>query len=177
MAPNAEVVFTNEYLHTVYLKDQNNKIFYDKLTYIYVEFPKFKKTEAELVTHQDKWLYIFKNLATLQEVPITCHEPVFEYIFDKATVANFTADEHAAYLASSLALSDYANTINTAKREGKVEGKIEGLAEGEEIGLQKGKQEIAIEMLRDGDSIEKVARCTHLPTADIISLKQKYIAN
>lgn len=91
-------------------------------------------------------------------MPTTCHDRVFEYIFEKATVANFTADEHAAYLASSLALSDYANTINTAKRE----GKIEGLVEGEEIGLQNAKQEIAIEMLRDGDSIEKVVRCTRL---------------
>ena len=31
-----------------------NEVFYDKLTYVYVEIPKFNKTEDELVTMYDK---------------------------------------------------------------------------------------------------------------------------
>ncbi|WP_353573267.1 Rpn family recombination-promoting nuclease/putative transposase, partial [Candidatus Albibeggiatoa sp. nov. BB20] len=44
--------------HEVQLFDKNTKkVFFDKLTYIYLEMPKFTKTEAELKTHYDKWLY------------------------------------------------------------------------------------------------------------------------
>lgn len=46
----------SEVVHTIKLKNQNGKIFYDKLTYIYLEMPNFKKTEAELETRLDKWL-------------------------------------------------------------------------------------------------------------------------
>ena len=48
------------------LKQQGSKqissLTYDKLTFIYLEMAKFDKTEAELVTHFDKWLYLLKNL-------------------------------------------------------------------------------------------------------------------
>ena len=54
----------------VKLMDTHTKeVFYDKLTYIYLEMPKFRKTEQELVTDFDKWLYAIKNLATLMERP------------------------------------------------------------------------------------------------------------
>jgi hypothetical protein len=32
-------------------------IFYDKLTFIYLEMPKFNKTEDELLTMFDKWIF------------------------------------------------------------------------------------------------------------------------
>ncbi len=35
-------------------------VFYDKLTYIYLEMPKFAKKEEDLETHFDKWLYVLK---------------------------------------------------------------------------------------------------------------------
>lgn len=176
--PDEEMVVANEYLHTINLKDQNNKIFYKKLTYVFIEFPKFKKTEAELITHQDKWLYIFKNLGTLQEVPETCHERAFEYIFKKATVANFTPKELDEYLASSLALSDNINIINTAKKEGLVEGEAIGLQKGEAIGLQKGedmlqksKREIAIKLLLSGNSVADVVEYTGLHVTEVEKMR------
>ena len=33
----------SEYLHTIKLKNQNGKIFYDRLTYVYLEMPNFTK--------------------------------------------------------------------------------------------------------------------------------------
>ena len=43
----------SEFLHTIKLKDQNCKVFYDKLTYVYLEMPNFIKTESELETRLD----------------------------------------------------------------------------------------------------------------------------
>ena len=38
----------NEVVHTIKLKNQNGKTFYEKLTYIYLEMPNFKLSEIEL---------------------------------------------------------------------------------------------------------------------------------
>ena len=70
------------YHHTVQLMEVNKKeVFYDKLTYIYLEMPKFKKTEAELVTMADKWLYALKNLPRLLQRPRTLQDRIFKKFF------------------------------------------------------------------------------------------------
>lgn len=46
----------------VELKDQDCKVFYDKLQYIFLQMPAFNKKEHELKTHYDKWLYFLWKL-------------------------------------------------------------------------------------------------------------------
>ncbi|WP_052600275.1 PD-(D/E)XK nuclease family transposase [Aureispira sp. CCB-QB1] len=75
-----------EILHTVKLKDQKNRLFYDKLTYIYIELPKFTKIDREFETKFDKWLYVFRHLANLQNCPIALQEKVFEHLFRVAEI-------------------------------------------------------------------------------------------
>ena len=51
------------YYHEVKLMDVGRKeVFYEKLTFIYLEMPKFNKGEGELDTMFDKWLFVLKNL-------------------------------------------------------------------------------------------------------------------
>lgn len=50
---------SNEIMHFVQLKVQENQVFYEKLTFIYLEMPKFSKTESELETDFDKWMFVF----------------------------------------------------------------------------------------------------------------------
>lgn len=59
----------SEYLHTVKLKNQNGRVFYEKLTYVYLEMPNFVKMESRLETRLDKWLYFIKNLEDFQSIP------------------------------------------------------------------------------------------------------------
>lgn len=54
--------------HEVKLEDQDCQVFYDKLTFIYLEMPNFNKTEDELETTFDKWLYVLKYLPELENV-------------------------------------------------------------------------------------------------------------
>ena len=64
--------------HEVKLMEvDTKKVFYDKLTYIYVEIPKFDKTEDQLVTMYDKWMFVLKNLSVLMERPAALQERVF----------------------------------------------------------------------------------------------------
>ena len=66
-----------EVIHTVQLKDQNNEIFYKKLKFVYLEMPHFHKTEAELKTRLDKWLYLIKNLEDFQNIPSIFKDEIF----------------------------------------------------------------------------------------------------
>lgn len=55
----------DELLHMVELKNQRCEVFYDKLKFIYIELPRFKKSQNELETQFDKWLYVFRHLSRL----------------------------------------------------------------------------------------------------------------
>lgn len=60
----------DRYLKRVGLMDiETGKSFSDKLHFVYVEVPKFRKTESELETKFDKWLYILKHLEFLERLP------------------------------------------------------------------------------------------------------------
>ncbi|SEH05641.1 Rpn family recombination-promoting nuclease/putative transposase [Candidatus Venteria ishoeyi] len=163
------------YHHEVKLFDKNTqKVFYDKLTYIYLEMPKFTKTENELETHFDKWLYVLKNLENLTSRPALLQEKIFAKLFKQAEIANYDTTEYAEYENSLKVYRDLKNTIDTAynegKMEGKVEGKIEGKIEGEEIGLVKGARKTAKKMKQAGFELKIIAQVTELSEKEIEEL-------
>ena len=82
-----------EVIHTIKLKNQNGHTFYEKLTYIYLEMPNFKKSEAELETRIDQWLYFIKHLEDFQTIPSIFNDEVFSKAFEKAEIAKFGAVE------------------------------------------------------------------------------------
>ncbi len=60
----------DKYRHEVKLKDvEDNHVFYDKLTFVYLEMPKFNKSEDELETMFDKWMFVLRNLSRLHDRP------------------------------------------------------------------------------------------------------------
>lgn len=62
--------------HHVQLKDQNCKVFYEKLHFIYLELPKFTKTLQACTSKYEKWLWIFKNLPNLENIPVDLKEAI-----------------------------------------------------------------------------------------------------
>jgi len=164
------------YFHSeVKLMDTKKKtVFYDKLTFIYLEMPKFNKTLDELETRFDKWLYVLKHLNELQELPAKLQERIFKKIFKVAEIAKMTKEEFAEYEHSKKRFNDYNNTIETAEKKGVAKGKAEGLAEGKAEGLAegelKGKIDIAKKMLSKGIDIEEIAEMTGLTAEQIKSL-------
>jgi predicted transposase/invertase (TIGR01784 family) len=118
----------SEVIHIVKLKNQNNKVFYEKLTYIYLEMPNFKLLESELKTRLDQWLYFIKNLEDFQSIPIIFQDSVFIQAFEVAKMANLAPIELEGYEQSLKILRDnYATwkyAIETALAEGKAEGEL-----------------------------------------------------
>ena len=154
---NEEVL--KEYIHTVKLKDQNNKLFYKKLTYLFIELSRFDKQEHEIETHFEKWMYFLKNLENLDSIPAILKEDVFEEAFKVAEIANFSAEQRRDYESSLKAYRDNVNVIETAMIEGRIEGEIKGRME-EKI-------EVAKKMFAAGMDIETISAITGLSGEDI----------
>lgn len=121
------------------------------MAYYYFELPKFTKTEDELETIQDKWMYAIKNLSALNDKPVALKERVFTRLFRIAEIAKFSEKEKVAYQGSLKKMWDnsavleksYTDGHNDGKAEGKVEGKAEGKAE-ERLSIAKNLKEIGI---------------------------------
>jgi len=129
---------------------QTKEVFYDKLTFIYLEMPKFNKTVDELETRFDKWLYVIRNLNRLEKVPDKLRERVFEKLFETAEIARFTPDQVRSYEDSLKYYRDLKNSLDTAREEGLLEG------------IEKGIEQVARNMLNKGIAIEIIAETTGL---------------
>ncbi len=114
-----------EVIHTVQLKDQNNKLFYDKLKFVYLEMPNFDKKENELESRLDKWLYFIQHLEDFQNIPGVFNDHIFEEAFNKAELAQYSIEERYEYEESLKIYRDLKNTIDTAFEDGILEGKLE----------------------------------------------------
>ena len=140
-----------DYYHEVKLVDLASKeVFYDKLTFIYLEMPKFTKGENELETLFDKWLYAIRNLASLMERPRVLQEKVFFHLFEVAEIAKFNRKERVEYEESLKAYRDWFSVMETAEIRGHEKGFTKGLAEGLEKGMAEGREKGLAEGLEKG---------------------------
>lgn len=150
----------DKYRYDIKLSDiDTKKVFYDKLTFIYLSMPKFNKSIDELETRFDKWLYVLKNLSRLDNIPDRFREKIFEKLFEVAEISKFNLEQLRTYEDSLKYYRDMNNVIDTARDEGKIEGIIEGKIEG--------KIEVAKNMLKLGLSIEVIMQSTGLDIKDI----------
>ena len=144
------------YHHVVKLMDVNTKeVFYDKLTYIYLEMPKFQKTEEELETIADKWLYALKNLPRLLERPKALQDRIFKKFFDVAEIANLSKDEYVKYLESEKVYYDNDGAIRTAEAKGRAKERMSN----------------AKALLANGIPLEVIVKSLHLSDDEAATLR------
>lgn len=91
--------------------------------------PKFNKTEDELDSMFDKWLFVLRNLASLLERPRALQNRVFDRLFETAEIAKFTKTELSEYWDSLKNFRDWYSVISTAEKKGREEGREEGARE------------------------------------------------
>ena len=112
--------------------------------------PKFNKTEDQLETMFDKWLFVLRNLSRLLERPAALQERVFEKLFKQAEIAKFSPEERQDYEESVKIYRDLKNSLDTAEWKAKVK--------------------IAKNLRAMGLSNEQIAKGTGLPIDEILSL-------
>ncbi|MGB0869619.1 MAG: Rpn family recombination-promoting nuclease/putative transposase [Flavobacteriales bacterium] len=152
----------DKYRYDVKLMDiDSHNVFYEKLTFIYLEMPKFNKTVEELETRFDKWLYVLRNLNRLDRIPDALKESIFEKLFETAEVAKMTREEFDSYEGSLKYYRDIQNTIDTSHQEGI------------EKGIKEEKKNIVIESLKEGLEIQVISTITKLTEIEILKIKKE----
>jgi len=125
-----------KYRYDVKLTDTGTcKVFYDKLTFIYLEMPKFSKPIEQLESRFDKWMYVIRNLNKLDRIPDELREGIFEKLFEVAEIAKFSPEEVQDYEDSLKSYRDLKNSLDTAREEGRLEEKRYTVLKSHKAGL------------------------------------------
>lgn len=161
--------------HEVKLVDVDDKhVFYDKLTFLYLEMPKFTKGEEELKTLYDKWLFVLHNLSRLMKRPATLQERIFTHLFEQAEIARYTPEERQDYEDSLKVYRDMKNVLDTAELRGLEKGRKEGRREGRKEGIEQGtfeeRRKNAKAMKALGLPLETIVKVTGMSADDIDKL-------
>ena len=145
----------DSYRHEIKLKDvEDNHVFYEKLTFIYLEMPKFVKTENELETMFDKWMFVLHNLYRLLERPKALQDRIFQKLFEQAEIARYSETERRQYEESKKVFWDNYSVLKTAREKGMREGVLD----------------IAHKMKADGMTAELISKYTGLSIEEVEKL-------
>ncbi len=156
--------YPDKFRYDVKLKElEIDEVFSDKLNFIYLEMPKFRKSIEELETRFDKWLYIIQNLHKLDRIPEKLRESIFLQLFETAEISKFSQREYQDYEDSLKYYRDLKNSLDTAKEE--------AFEEGMEKGMEKGKAEVAKNLLEQGLDMTVIINATGLTKEEIAKLK------
>ena len=161
--------------HEVKLVDVDDKhVFYDKLTFLYLEMPKFNKKEEELKTMFDKWLFVLHNLSRLMKRPAALQERIFTRLLEQAEIARYTPEERQDYEDSLKVYRDMKNVLDTAELRGREKGRKEGRREGRKEGIEQGtfeeRRKNAKAMKALGLPLETIVKVTGMSADDIDKL-------
>ena len=143
----------------VVLKDQDGDVFTDKLQFTFLQMPLFTKTETELESRFDKWIYFLKNLEDFNNIPFILNEPIFEQGFEIAELGKLDPEIRQTYEISRMKDNDNQNALDFAREDGREEGREEGR---KETNLSN-----AREMKSIGMSVEQIVRVTGISREEI----------
>jgi len=142
---------------------QDNKIYFNHLSFCLVELKKFHKKENELINDIDRWIFFIKNAEGYVKKPAVVAKDNQAIIdaFDIVDKANWDTEDLIAYEKSVDEQRVRASEVAT------------GIAKGREQGRYERSLEVASNMLADGENITKIARFTGLTIDTINGLSKK----
>jgi predicted transposase/invertase (TIGR01784 family) len=139
------------------------------LEFNFIELPKFTKSESELETVAEKWIYFLQHADDLDHVPENANTPALQEAYEVAAQHTWTAEELDIYEAQEFKIAVNQKVIETAHWDGKQEGKLEGQLEGKQLKAV----EIANNLLSLMDD-SAIAHITGLDTQTIAQLRNDY---
>jgi predicted transposase/invertase (TIGR01784 family) len=133
------------------------------LSYVFVELSKFTKSEGELQSVEDEWLYFLNSAQETKGAPASITDPYVLEAFEAMEKFNWNEAEYDAYVRARLLIETEEATQEERFLEGQSVGLEKGVAIGIEKGREEGKLEIAKAMLTKGMDIQMVSDLTGLP--------------
>lgn len=161
--PDANAVRTAYRLY----EEASHKLLTDRVTFIFIELPKFTKTVEELDGNILEGMYFcFKNMTELESRPEVLDHQIFTKIFDVTELYNMDQDTRDKVLENMTTERDLRNQMTYAREEGLAEGRVEGREEGHVEERAKNARN-----LRDlGVDPEIIAKATGLTVEEIRNL-------
>ncbi|WP_437920292.1 Rpn family recombination-promoting nuclease/putative transposase [Sphingobacterium sp. LRF_L2] len=159
--PDAEEA--DDVLHDICLCNRvTGKVFYEDLGFIYVQLRNFAKAEEELESDLDRWLYVLRNLSTLEKLPLFLRKSIFEKLFEIAEYCKLNQEERTMYDVSlkrkwdQEAVRQYQEEEQKKRLEeglekGLQQGLEQGLQQGIEQGIEQNKHEVVRKLIHRGD--------------------------
>jgi len=130
------------------------------LEFNFIELKKFNKQEEELETIIEKWIYFIKNAGNLSMIPPNAVViPELNEAYKLASMNAWTEEELEIY--------EYWQIRDAGDRY-KIKEEFE---KGIEQGIEKGIEKVAIELIKDGESNEKIRKYTGLTEGEIDKLR------
>ena len=150
---------TEHYCKDIAMIDKHTgKVFNNKFRQIYIELPRFMKSEADCNSFLEYWIYNLVNMNNLKEISFKDRKAIFDKLERLASQANLTEEERARFEEDWKNYNDYFNTIDFAKEEGRTEGE------------KKKNLENAQKMKEMGLSLDIITQVTGLPHEEIEKL-------
>ena len=151
---------------TVYrLYEENSHVLLtDRVTFIFIELPKFKKSINELDGNVLEGVYFcFKNMATLEERPKVLNHQIFTKIFEVSELYNMDEYTRDKVLHKMTTERDLRNQMAYARKVAVEEGLAEGRAEAN--------LEAALKFRNLGVAVEIISEATGLSVEEIKQLQ------
>lgn len=133
-----------EDVKTVYrlYEETSHRLLTDRVTFIFIELPKFKKSLDDLDGNVLEGMYFcFKNMAVLEECPKVLTHQIFRKIFEVSELYNMDQDTRDKVIHKMTTERDLRNQMAYARQEAIEEGLAEGRAEGLAQGRAQGRAE------------------------------------
>jgi predicted transposase/invertase (TIGR01784 family) len=124
---------------------------------IFVELPKFMKTEQELHSITEKWVYFIKHAGELDFIPTSFTEPHLVEAFDMAKTAGLTEEELDLQVKRRDFIYFQKGAVEKAKHDGE----------------QSATRTIARNLLANSVAVEVIASSTGLSVEEVTRLQQE----
>jgi predicted transposase/invertase (TIGR01784 family) len=138
----------------------------------FIELRKFNKTEAQLQSISDKWIYFIKNAENLQIIPEVMTEPEIKEAFETAEQHNWSEEDMYVYDYWSGKKGDELCQLITAEKKGIQKGLQKGIQKGRAEGEKQKAIKVAITAIKRGMEARLIAELTGLTTAEIEELQR-----
>ena len=171
-----ELVNREEFVQRVTLKDEQNNIFSDKMSFVLIDLSKFAAQMQfdQLLDDRERWCYSIHNMNKMAEGDIPKRFGIFHKLYEDCRLTKLNTMEKQEYEKSVLEYEDVKDAMDYHHRLGIEEGFQKGLEEGKEEGRAEGRESLlkaAQKLLELGTPIAEVILITGLSNAEIDCLK------
>ena len=138
---------------------QTKQPFTDLLRLVYLQLPLFNKEAEECENDFERWIYVLKNMETLNRLPWAAQSAVFKRLAEISDLSSLTREEREHYDSAIRIYRDNIYTMEGEREKGRAEGRAEGQFEEKEATIKR--------LHAMGLSITQIAQGTNLTTEQV----------